>query len=145
MRPVPELRLLWRIARSALLILLLFTTLSCGALTDSGSATEKAQLAAQLGIDPQTLDRYPYFPLDYFLEVLKPGMSRQEVHQMVRGYKKVFRCGQYAEVYYYYSQDDRRALRMEIIYDEQERYREIRGEDPDSRTISTTGCIPGQF
>lgn len=123
---------------------LLVITVGCAGDRTDRAATQK-QVAIELGVDPQQVDQYKYFPLDYFMEALKPGMVRQEVHRIVRSYEKVFRCGQFTEVYYFYSASDSKALRMQIIYDEQGRYREIRGEDENSRTISVAGCQEGQL
>ncbi len=58
------------------------------------------------------------FPTDYFVELLKEDMTVQEVHELMRGYEKVLRCGDYAEVYFYFSTDERIAYRYLIIFDE---------------------------
>ena len=87
---------------------------------------------------------YEYvFPVGYFETVLKPGMSLEEVHRIVIGYEEVFNCYQDLELYYYFSSDDHKAIRMLIIYDEHKKYTEIQGEEPGSPTIFVTGCSPG--
>ena len=95
---------------------------------------------------------YPYqssFPAGYFNEVLKPGMTIGEVHRIINGYEKAYRCRSlletyyYREVYYYYSTEDTKALRFQIFYDKQEKYTRLEGEDADSRTILTNDCELG--
>ena len=71
-------------------------------------------------------------------------MTIAEVHKLVRGYTKVFQCPESFEVYYYYSDDDQKALRFEIWYDEG-KFSRIIGEDSDSRTIRIENCNPGRL
>jgi len=101
------------------------------------------QLAAQLGVE---IDDYPYqsaFPDGYFYSALKPGMSIQEVHAIVRGYAKVLQCGDYAEIYYYYDTADTSAHRFRLFFDDDGNFEAFQGEDDDSRTIRTDGCAAG--
>jgi hypothetical protein len=100
------------------------------------------ELAIELGVEIQD---YPYlhsFPSGYFHTVLKPGMTISEVHEIVRGYKKVLHCEDWAEVYYYFSTELEHAKRFMISYDEG-KFNRFQGEDDDSRTIWTDGCLPG--
>jgi hypothetical protein len=102
---------------------------------------ERAKLARSIGVN---IEDYPYpalFPVPYFSKILMPGMSVAEVHQVVRGYKKVYRCRE-REVYYYFSNDDKRALRFEVLYDSNYRYEEVESEDDNSQTISIKDCSP---
>jgi hypothetical protein len=85
----------------------------------------------------------PFFPIGYFDSVLKPGMDISEVHKNVIGYKKVFRCYWGEEIYYYFSSEDDKALRFEIFYDDLGKYKELRSEDQNSRTIRVDNCEPG--
>jgi hypothetical protein len=110
---------------------------------------QQDRLAAEFGI---RVTDYPYvrsFPAGYFYTLLKPGMSVDEVHKVLRGYEKVFRCGSpvdpyYSrEVYYYFSSDDSKALRFQIFYDKQEKYENIQGEDSNSRSIPVDNCEEG--
>ena len=88
--------------------------------------------------------RWPLqFPVGYFYTILKPGMTVDEVHNIVRGYVKSLNCGWGSEIYYYYSSDDSKTLRFEIYYDNQFKYSDIMGEDYNSSTLSTNGCWPG--
>jgi hypothetical protein len=80
--------------------------------------TAQQKLAQQLGV---RIEDYPYpigFPSGYYYAVLKPSMGTAEVHTIIREYAAVYHCKQYSEIYYYYSQDEDRALRFEIFYDE---------------------------
>ncbi len=104
---------------------------------------QQEQLATNLGV---SIDDYPYqgdFPAGYFYRVLKPGMTYEEVHHMVREYESVYRCFGTDEIYYYFSKNDDDALRFALYYDEEGRYVELQGEDPNSRTLSLGGCSPG--
>lgn len=116
------------------------------------NSNEKKQeeLAITLGV---RIKDYPFvtvFPLGYFYTVIKPGMTLDDVHFIIRGYEKVLRCRDsakdalyYKEVYYYFSPRDDEALRFQLFYDEQGRFLEFQGEDEDSRTIMTLGCEEG--
>jgi hypothetical protein len=105
---------------------------------------KQEELALKLGIN---ITDYPYpsaFPDGYFYSVLKPGMPLEEVHQLVNGYEKVFNCGKYGEIYYYFSENDNDAHKFMIIYDQDYTYQELRGEDKNSDTIGTAGwCNSG--
>jgi hypothetical protein len=105
---------------------------------------EQKDLANELGV---SINDYPYrssFPSGYFYSVLEPGMTLDEVHSIIMGYKKVLNCDyRRREVYYYFSTEDTKALRFEIVYDDNLKYWKFRGEDDDSRTIWTKSCEPG--
>lgn len=109
------------------------------------SPREKVQeeLAKELGVE--ILD-YPYpssFPSGYFYSVLKPGMSLSEVHNIVQGYEKVVNCRNVSEIYYYFSVELEQAKRFKLIYDGDGKFLRFEGEDNDSRTLRTDGCLPG--
>ena len=108
------------------------------------SPREKLQqaLAKELGVK---IDDYPYpysFPAGYFFTILKPGMTVSNVHEIVRAYDKVFRCGKTAEVYYYLIEDPEDFVSIWVVYDEQGTYRELRSEGDSGRT-STDWCSLG--
>ena len=111
--------------------------------------SKQDKLAIEMGVK---IADFPYeksFPASYFNEVLKPGMTIGEVHRIIKGYEKAYRCRSpletyyYREVYYYYSTEDTKALRFQIFYDKQEKYTRLEGEDADSRTILTNDCELG--
>lgn len=107
-------------------------------------SSQQEDLAKYLEIDTK---RYPLdygFPFGYFRSTLTPDMTITEVHKQIHGYTKVFQCLENREVYYYYSNDDQRALRFEVWYDEG-MFSDIIGEDTNSRTIRIDGCISGQL
>jgi hypothetical protein len=116
---------------------------SCAGWGDPYSA-ERKNLASELGVN---LSDYPQlgFPVNYFYEVLKPGMSSEEVHKMVIGYKAVFLCDGDSELYYYFSTDDNKADRYLIVYDAKDQIKYTLGEDPNSRELQNTvhNCNPG--
>lgn len=93
------------------------------------------------------IEDYPYemtFPVGYFDSALKPGMTYDEVHSIVRGYERVYRCYGFTEIYYYFSDNDNDAIRCRVAYDDQGRFTEMDGEDPDSRTLGLgPGCSVG--
>jgi hypothetical protein len=116
-------------------------------------AYQKRVLAQALKIDTEKYPLHRGFPINYYGDTLTPEMTVTEVHQIIRGYHIAFRCGNDTEIYYYYSGDDRRALRFEVWYNQeynqsrsaygQMKFSSIRGEDSNSRTISIKGCEPG--
>jgi hypothetical protein len=105
---------------------------------------KESNLAKTLQVDLNVNREYSSnFPSHYFYLILKPGMSIGEVHNRITNYKKVLNCSNISEVYYYYTSDDDTARRIEIIYDEERRFKELRGEENDSRTIQINGCVEG--
>ena len=79
---------------------------------------QEKKLAELFGINLVEYKRNNSFPYQYFVDNLEKGMSVHEVHQVMRGYEKVLKCGEATEVYYYYYKDDGLAYRYQIIYDE---------------------------
>jgi hypothetical protein len=111
------------------------------------SSRQKMQkdLAKELGVK---IDDYPYrtsFPVGYFYTILQPGMSMADVHKVIQGYEKVLRCDSTSEIYYYFSSELEDAKRFQIIYDDQGEFMRLEGEEDDSRTLQTNGCVPGQI
>ncbi|HET6597982.1 MAG TPA: hypothetical protein VFG81_20320 [Anaerolineales bacterium] len=101
------------------------------------------ELAKELGVKIKDYP-YPYsFPSGYFSTVLKPGMSIQEVHEIVQGYEQVLHCENREEVYYYLSVELEDTERFWIFYDEEGKYEGLQTEDNDSGRFSTNGCFPG--
>lgn len=132
-------------------ILSLILTGCAFALLDSVSLIrQQEKLANELSVD---LNRWPYvtsFPASYYASTLEEGMTRRQVHEAIKGYERVFKCGPDTrgfteEIYYFYSSNDDTALRMQIVYDNQKRYFRTQGEDRNSRTITTTNCQVGQW
>jgi hypothetical protein len=114
------------------------------AMKGSVRKAQQEELAKSLGV---RIEAYPYpadFPAGYFYKVLKPGMTYDEVHSMVRGYKLVYRCFGMDEVYLYFNEKSDDALLFALHYDQQGRYIELQGDDPNSRTLSIgPGCDAG--
>jgi hypothetical protein len=106
-------------------------------------------LAEELGINLLTWPWPSSFPVSYFVTVLEKGLSPEEVHEIVRDYERVVHCepnplwGGMREVYYFRSDLDDNALRMELGYDSEMRLSWSRGEDNNDRRISTSGCVAG--
>jgi len=105
---------------------------------------QQQKLAEQLGVK---ISDYPYpvsFPESYFVSVLQPGMTPDEVHKVIQGYEKVLNCGNASEIYYYFSMSDDNALRFEVFYGiDKFKFEDLQGEDTNSRTIRTVGCTEG--
>jgi hypothetical protein len=102
-------------------------------------------LALELGVE---IDNFPYpkaFPAGYFYTVLQQGDSRAKVHEIVKGYSMVYHCADYSEIYYYFSTEDNKALRFEILYDEFSKFKSLHTEDHDSRTIRISNCVEGKI
>jgi hypothetical protein len=101
---------------------------------------EQEALANLLGVEIQDYAYDSSFPLSYYAVVLETGTPINKVHEIVRGYEKVYHCQSYSEIYYYFSTEDDKALRFVIMYDEQLKISKIYGEDSDSRYIKTEDC-----
>jgi hypothetical protein len=110
---------------------------------DMSFRMEQAELAEHLGDDVEGYFPAPSFPKNYFYSTLKPGMTKATVHKIVVEYKAVFTCSKFSELYYYYSVNNSKAVRFKIIYDFDEKYYKIMGED-DSSNLYDDGCIPGR-
>ena len=104
---------------------------------------ERKSLAKELGVNINNY-RARLFPFDYFEETLKPGMSSDEVHSIVRGYKTVMRCGTNAEIYYFFSTDVDKAERYLVSYDEKGKL-EFTIIEADSYSLSDITCVPGRL
>jgi hypothetical protein len=138
--------------KDQILVVVLITLLCSSAFLTSCASwgdpyyTERKNLASTLGVK---LSDYPQlgFPMNYFGEVLKPGMSSEEVHKIVIGYKTVFLCDGDSEFYYYFSTDDDKADRFLIVYDVKGKLDYKISEDPNSRSLqnSVDECKPGRF
>lgn len=92
-------------------------------------------LARQLGVKIEDYSDVYVFPEAYFYAVLKPGMTLDQAHAIVRGYEKVYNCFGTDEIYYYFNTNDDNALRFVITYNDQLQYEDMRGEDLNERTI----------
>jgi len=132
--------------KSVLLTSIIFI-LVCSSLwivsTQNPYQEKQEKLAKELGVN---ISDYPYpsaFPEGYYYAILSPDMSIKDVHTIVSGYEKVYHCKTYSEIYYYFSLDDKKSLRFEILYTEQGYFKEFRGEDDNSRTIRLDGCDQG--
>lgn len=114
------------------------------AVTKQNALTVKQEeLALKLGIEIEDYPNKAAFPKGYFYTVLKPGMTIEEVHLKIIEYEQVFSCYGTDELYYYLSRNDEDALRFMIHYDNEGRFVRMYGEDDDSRTLSSRGCISG--
>jgi hypothetical protein len=118
---------------------------SCASWGDPYSIDRK-NLASELRVN---LSDYPQlgFPMNYFYEVLKPGMSSEEVHKIVIGYKAVFLCDGNKEFYYYFSTDEDKADRFLVGYDANGKLKYTMSEDQNSRILqnSVGNCKPGRL
>jgi hypothetical protein len=112
-------------------------------MTKQDALKEKQEaLAKSLGVKIQ--DYAGTFPTNYFYAVLKPKMTLDEVHGIVRGYERVSNCWGTAELYYYFGTDKNDAIRFMLHYDEQGYFVRLEGEEPDSRTLGvSSGCPDG--
>ena len=100
-------------------------------------------LADKLGVN---IGDYPYphiFPYGYYWRQLPRDAYIDQVHSVVNGYAKVLKCNNSREIYYFFSQSDDFALRIEFWYDEAHKLVQFNGEDEDSRTIRTEECAVG--
>jgi hypothetical protein len=111
-------------------------------------ARERQELADELGVN---MSAYPEFPIDYFSSVLKPGMSKEAAHQIVKGYKAVYLCNMKSdlptEFYYFITADEYTSDRILVWYDKNGTLDHTTIEDPDSRSLQNyvSDCIPGRL
>jgi hypothetical protein len=111
-------------------------------ITTSPQEGRQQELAKELGVE---VDDFPYphsFPAGYFFTLLKPGMPVSEVHKIVQGYDRAFRCGTTMEAYYYFSENPEETVSFWVFYDKQGGYRELQSEGESSKR-SVSWCSPG--
>lgn len=132
--------------RFTYIIVLAATTLtlllSVKVIHDISFRIKQRDLAEGLGVKVEDFTPTSYFPETYFFSVLKPGMTKNEVHEIVVEYEQVFTCNNLDELYYYYSKDEADAMRFMILYDFNGKFHKIMGED-DSSKLYDEGCVPG--
>jgi len=95
------------------------------------------------------IENYPYpesFPIGYFETKLTAGMTIRDVHDVMKGYEKVYSC-QRSEIYYFYSVDGDKATRMLVLYDLNGLFEKIQSEDRNSRYLNgyIKDCSEGQI
>jgi len=138
------MRMLFRLLSIFTLIALLLT--SCIE-TYPRELREKQELMAQeLGVKVNDYGPAIRFPWGYLRVRFIPGMSVKQVHQIIPKYEAVYRCKTDSipsEIYYFFSKDDDKALRIEVVYDEHKHYQFLRPEDKNSAKISVRNCEPG--
>ena len=138
------MRMLFRLLSILTLIALLLT--SCIE-TYPRELREKQELMAQeLGVKVNDYSPAIRFPWGYLRVRLIPGMSVKQVHQIIPKHEAVYRCktdSVPSEIYYFFSKDDDKALRIEVVYDEHKRYQFLRPEDKNSARISVRNCESG--
>ncbi|MBI5822915.1 MAG: hypothetical protein HZB18_02735 [Chloroflexi bacterium] len=105
---------------------------------------KQEQLAQTLGVNIHNYRRFD-FPFDYFLQELKPGMPIREIHRIIRGYDRVLRCDDYAEVYLYFSPPGTDSFKYMILYDEKFFRSFITDDIFGDRTVSINGCVDGKL
>jgi hypothetical protein len=80
--------------------------------------TQKRDLANLFGINLVEFEQEKRFPYQYFYDNLADGMTVREVHQIMRRYEKVLKCGDFAEIYYYFSTDEELAYRYLVGFEQ---------------------------
>jgi hypothetical protein len=111
---------------------------------------QQALLAQELGVDVEDYGPAIRFPLGYLESRLTSGMSTREVHQLMPRHAAVYRCQNetgtvYREVYYFFSEEPNKAVRIEVIYTENGRLNEIRPDNRISSKLGVFGCDPGYW
>jgi hypothetical protein len=105
---------------------------------------KEENLAKELGIaDEDYINKYFKFPYGYYKSKIPIGMSIEGVHDTIIGYEKVYYCYRSSEVYYFFSENDDKALRIQIVYDDHLNVKRIESEDSNSRTIAVFYCEEG--
>lgn len=103
---------------------------------------KQRDLAERLGINLGDYPPITLFPQNYFLSVLKPQMTKSDVHEIVIGYDLALTCGSGGELYYYYSKDKADAMRFMVFYDFDGKFHKLVGEG-DSNWLYDKDCVPG--
>lgn len=110
---------------------------------------QQEKLAQEFGVKIQD---YPYevsFPVGYFDNVLIPGMTVEEVHGLIKGYVKVFRCfNNSAELYYYYSLDEDKGVDFFVFYDKNRSFTELKSIPSTKNSVGSgdpEACKPGML
>ncbi len=124
-----------------LLFILIFVSLS--GCNPSPFQSGQLELAKTLGVKISDYPDETIFPAGYYATILKSGMSMLEVHLQMKGYERVYHCKNYKEVYYYFSIDDQKAIRIALFYDSNRLFERMEEEDPNSRTLFITNCEIG--
>jgi hypothetical protein len=108
-------------------------------------ALERRNLAKELGVET-TKYQGRGFPINYFTDVLKPGMSSDEVHQKVKGYKIAYLCDNNKEFYYFFSTDGNKADRILIFYNEKGnlKYTLVEGINEHYLQNYVNNCVSGR-
>ena len=132
----------------AVVLMLIVLVVGKNYLEERSARLQREELARELGLDPQIHGRISYFPVNYFYKTLPPGTPISQVHQIVKGYEAVFVCGNYMEMYYYYSTSDEDAKIFTISYEnnkelKQKVLRIISADDENSRWLPYGDCTPG--
>ncbi len=130
---------------SALTLMVLFLS-SCIETYPRELRKEQELMAQELGVEIEDYGPAIRFPWGYLRARLTPGMSAQEVHQIIPKHEAGYRCRTDSipsEIYYFFSKEDDKAVRIEVVYDEYERYQFLRPEDRNSTRISVENCEPG--
>jgi hypothetical protein len=108
---------------------------------------QQKELAKDLGVQINDYPASYAFPIGYFHEILKPRMTLEEVHKIIKGYIHVYNCENYKEVYYFFSENDSRAIRFEVTYDQSAAgkyvFLNLQTEDDNSRSIHVQECRSG--
>ncbi len=104
---------------------------------------KQEHLARELGVRIHDYPGEDIFPVGYFEKVLEPGLTVDQVHNMVKGYTNVFHCSKDIELYYYFSADDDKATRFAILYTNDGKLHEVISQDPNSHTLNSVVCDPG--
>ena len=109
---------------------------------------QQEELAKELGVNIQDYRYEASFPVGYFDSILEPGMTIDEVHERVKGYEEVFRCfHDSAELYYYYSLDEAKAIDFFIFYDTERIFMELKSIEMFNNNTASSGgpvaCSPG--
>jgi len=122
------------------LILFMISMVAC---TTNSYEKEREELAEYLEVDISEY-KISNFPASYFVTVLQPGTPIDKVHAIITGYSKAYFCGDYEEIYYYFNEEDSKAFRFMVFYDDETlTFQSIQGEDSDSRYISIKDCGEG--
>jgi hypothetical protein len=126
------------------LTLILYNLLMLVGCASNPYQQDQIKLAHEIGVKIEDFPSPKAFPVGYYFTILQPGMTLDEVHKTIQGYEVVKNCRNTTEIYYYFSTNDEKALRFEVFYGiDKFRFESLQGEDKNSKTIRTEGCLPG--
>ena len=103
---------------------------------------KQSELADILNVDLNGYSNY-IFPSDYYSEILYLGINKDEAHSLIKGYLKSCISGRRDnfEVYYFFFDDEYKAIKFELFFNDNGELHKFIAEEPGEPTIIGTNCV----